>query len=237
MKKTIIMSVLVVAFFGIAGLAAYADILVVSTKGEAAFLAGSQWKPLSKGQTIAEGTKVSTGVASSIILNIDGSIVTVKPMSSIKIYKNSKDDTTRETSLGLQYGSVRAKVNKVERVKTKFNITTAVATSSVRGTEELVSFGPGKGMSIRVIEGTIAAFNSQGVSNLITGRQTFNLLTDNSRSDSVLRDVKDLAVVDLAAHGGLTEETQSGQDNGAEIGNSISHSTAHVNLPISWPAN
>jgi len=236
MKSTVIMIGLMIALFGISRFDAYANILVVSTKGEAAYLAGSQWKPLAKGQTLPEGTKVSTGVASSIVLNIDGSIVTVKSMSSIKIYKNSKDESTRETALGLQYGSVSAKVNKVEKVKTKFNITTAVATSSVRGTEELVSFGPGKGMQVKVIEGTITAFNQQGVSNQISGRLTFNLSNGEVRSESVLRDVRDLATVDLKAHGSTTEETRSGQDTTVtDLVNGLGKASTQVNLQLQWP--
>jgi len=154
---------------------AHAAILVVSTKGEAAFQNGAQWKPLVKGQTLTEGTKVSTGLNSSAVLNIDGSVVTVMPLTSIKVYKNSVNPQTRETSIGLQFGSIQTKVNKVDKVKTHFNISTAVATSSVRGTEEIVSYGPTSGMRIDVVEGTIQAHNTAGVSNSVTGRQSFTL--------------------------------------------------------------
>jgi hypothetical protein len=170
---------------------AQAAIQVVSTKGEAAFLSGTQWKPLVKGQTIAEGTKLSTGINSSAVLNIDGSLVTMKPLTSIKIYRNSVNPSTKETSLGLQYGTVQAKVDKVSKVRTKFNISTPVATSSVRGTEEIVSFGPTSGMKVEVVEGTIQAHNAQGASNAISGRQSFVLSDAGAKPAGILDGVKE----------------------------------------------
>jgi hypothetical protein len=163
---------------------AHAAILVVSTKGEAAFMTGGQWKPLAKGQTIAEGTKISTGVNSTAILNIDGSVVTVKPLTSIKIYKNSVNPQTRETSIGLQFGAIQAKIDKVAKVKTRFNITTPVATSSVRGTEEVVGHGAGDGTTVKVIEGNVEVTDNDGNSNTISGSMQYSKSND-SKSGSL----------------------------------------------------
>jgi hypothetical protein len=190
MKRSMLLSVFVLTAI-LFTVTARAAIQVVSTKGEAAFLSGTQWKPLVKGQTIAEGTKISTGINSSAVLNIDGSLVTMKPLTSIKIYRNSVNSSTKETSLGLQYGTVQAKVDKVSKVRTKFNIATPVATSSVRGTEEIVSFGPTSGMKVDVVEGAIQAHNAQGASNAISGRQSFALSDAGAKPAGVLDRVKD----------------------------------------------
>jgi hypothetical protein len=194
MKRNLCVSVFALTAILFA-VSAQAAIQVVSTKGEAAFLSGTQWKPLVKGQTIAEGTKLSTGINSSAVLNIDGSIVTMKPLTSIKIYRNSVNQSTKETSLGLQYGTVQAKVDKVSKVRTKFNITTPVATSSVRGTEEIVSFGPTSGMKVDVVEGTIQAHNTQGASNAISGRQSFALSDAGAKPAGILDQVKEGSTV------------------------------------------
>ncbi|HNX60949.1 MAG TPA: FecR domain-containing protein [Spirochaetota bacterium] len=238
MKKSFILTILVILASG-----AYvrAAVLVVSVKGEAAYQAGSQWKPLMKGQTIAEGTRVSTGVNSLAVLNIDGSMVTVKPMTSIKIYRNMADSASRETSLGLQYGAVKAKIDKTAKVRTRFNITTPVATSSVRGTEELVSYGPSKGMTVRVLEGIIGAFNREGVSNTVSGRQTFNLRSDESRSGDLLRDVKTSALVDVIAGAVTADEAaffalSAGETIDGASDAAITGTTgASVNVTIDWP--
>jgi hypothetical protein len=220
---------ILIAGFLFTAVSANAAILVVSTKGEAAYMVGSQWKPLTKGLKLAEGTKISTGVKSNAILDIDGTIMTVKPLTSIKIYKNSATADAKETSVGLQFGAVQAKVDKVARVKTKFNITTPVATSSVRGTNEVVSFGPASGMRIQVIEGVIGAANGNGVNKNVSGRMSFRQKTDQSRPDSLLADVKEGSTVEIAAGG---QDVEDGKDFTDELDNL---STSKVSITIIWP--
>ncbi|MGL4370134.1 MAG: FecR family protein, partial [Spirochaetota bacterium] len=162
MKKTafLLMSTFITASILLICGELFAAITVVSARGEASFLRDGQWKPLTKGMTLEEGTKICTGVKSIIVLNIDRHVVTISPMTSVKIYKNSSTPSTSDTSIGLQYGSVKAKVKRTAAVKTRFNITTPVATSSVRGTEEVVSYGPASGMTVQVIEGAVRAFSA-----------------------------------------------------------------------------
>jgi hypothetical protein len=120
-----------------------AAVLVVSTRGEAAYRDGAAWKPLAKGQTIKEGTMVMTGVNSQAVLNIDDNLLTVKPLTTIKVLKNSFTKSSSDNVIGLKNGSVNARVKRIGTLKTRFNIVTPVATSSVRGTDETVSHGPG----------------------------------------------------------------------------------------------
>jgi hypothetical protein len=216
---------------------AYSAILVVSAKGEASMFEGGQWKSLSKGQTLSEGAKISTGINSIVVLNIDGNVVTVKPMTSIKIYKNMANESSRETYIGLTHGAVQAKVNKLEKVKTKFNITTPVATSSVRGTEELVSYGPVEGMKIEVLEGIIDAFNRE-TQNSVTGRQVFHLLGDSARPGSVNGDTRNSWMVDIFAgnrggDGSLTDsETVEGSTDRKDTGRNSG--TSRVNVTVTF---
>lgn len=225
------------AFFLTWSVSVYSAILVVSVKGDASAFDGSQWKALTKGQTLAEGAKISTGVNSLAVLNIDGSIVTVKPLTSIKIYKSMADESKRETNIGLTRGAVQAKVNKLEKVKTKFNITTPVATSSVRGTEEIVSYGPAEGMKVEVLEGIIDAFNRETNSS-ISGRQVFRLLADSARPGSVNSDTRNLWMIDIFAggrsgDGGLTDsETVEGSSDRKYTGRNMG--TSRVGISITW---
>jgi hypothetical protein len=217
--------------------ASFAAILVVSAKGDASMFENGQWKPLAKGQTLAEGVKISTGVNSSVVLNIDGSMVTVKPMTSIKIYKNTAGGSVQQTDIGLRHGAVQAKVNKLEKVKTKFTVTTPVATSSVRGTEEIVSYGPVEGMKIQVLEGIIDAFNAD-TRNSVSGRQVFRLLGDSFRPASVNGDIRNSWMIDLFAgnrpgdgsvnDGETVEGSSDRKDTGRKPG------TSHVKISVSF---
>jgi hypothetical protein len=199
MKKYFIMILTVSLLFFVSF--AYSEITVVSTKGDAAYMSGGKWSALSKGQKLQEGAKISTGAKSSVVLKIDGTTLTINQLTTIKL--SSKDN------IGLKYGSVRAKVKQIGAVRTKFRITTPVATSSVRGTEEIVSYGPKAGMVIMVIEGSVEGSNDKGVGNRISGRNVFHLKPDNARSDSLLSNIKDGATVRIFADNVTSDEKKA----------------------------
>lgn len=218
--------------------AAWAEISVVSVKGEFAGLVGGKWTPLAAGAKLAEGTKVSTGTNSSAVIKIDDHLLTVGPVSSVKLYKNSSTASSSDTSVGVQYGTVRAKVKKLSTVKTRFNITTPVATSSVRGTEEIVSYGPASGMTVQIVEGTIYVGNDSGVSNVISGRQRFALAGANARPDAVNAFLKGTVVVTPT---GTTQgerdavDRSGGEDLVVDNGGNPVTGTSSVNVDFIWP--
>jgi hypothetical protein len=176
---------------------AHAAILVVSVKGDAAYSDGAAWKPMAKGQTLREGTRVSTGVNSQAVLNIDDNILTVKPMTMIKVYRNSISKEASENSVGLKYGSVNAKVKKLGTLKTKFNITTPIATSSVRGTEQDNSQGPGFGNTILTPIGVIGVTSPSGINMIVEGKMKFNISPDSMRPGSLLSLLNGASVVKI----------------------------------------
>ena len=90
----------------------FAEIRVLSVKGTAAYKAGNQWTPLQSGTTLAVGTKVSTGVRSMVEIKINNHLVTVQPLTIMKINESNDTANSSNTSLGLRRGSVRTKVNK-----------------------------------------------------------------------------------------------------------------------------
>ncbi len=164
----------------------FAAISVVSIQGSAAFKDKDQWKPLREKQTLAEGARISTGVRSSVVLSIDETMVTVKQMSMVRVNKNLTTQDESATNLGLKYGSVSARVSRIKKLRTVFNVSTPVATSSVRGTWEDVSYGPGSGMKITVYEGTVGAENKSGVNNLVRKGMKFQIKSGSARPGSLL---------------------------------------------------
>lgn len=79
---------------------AFSAILVVSTKGDAAYKEGGHWKPLAKGQELKEGVQISTGVNSQAVLNIDEHMLTIKPLSMIRYTKTASAKAHRKTTSG-----------------------------------------------------------------------------------------------------------------------------------------
>jgi hypothetical protein len=163
----------------------FAEITVTSVKGQAKYKTGNQWAALTQGIKLNEGSKISTGINSNVVLNINGDTITVKQMSMVKVEENSISSTESNTRLGLKRGGLNARISKLRTLKTSFKITTPVATSSVRGTEEEVFYGPGMGMIIKVIEGEILAQNHFGASNLLRGRLEYRHGSNSSKPNDV----------------------------------------------------
>ncbi|HSV95629.1 MAG TPA: FecR domain-containing protein [Spirochaetota bacterium] len=191
---------------------ANAAVLVVSARGDAAYKDGAAWRPLAKGQTIKEGTMVMTGVNSQAVLNIDDNLLTVKPLTTIKVLKNSFTKSSSDNVIGLKNGSVNARVKRIGTLKTRFNIVTPVATSSVRGTEQNTSHGPAFGTSIQVPDGSVNASNNSGVNRNVGGRSSFNLRPGNMRPDPLLGDLRNGAITPLNP-ANITGDEQTGLEN------------------------
>lgn len=224
---------------------ANAAVLVVSTRGEAAYKDGAAWKPLAKGQTIKEGTMVMTGVNSQAVLNIDDNLLTIKPLTTIKVLKNSLTKSSSDNAIGLKNGSVNARVKRIGTLKTRFNIVTPVATSSVRGTEQNTSHGPAFGTRILVPVGLVNASNDSGVNKNVGGRSSFSLRPGNQRPDSLLGDLRNGAITQLNP-ANITGDEQAGLETfGDQLVDNFDDAlglydknvggTASVKVDLIWP--
>ncbi|MBN2402333.1 MAG: FecR domain-containing protein [Spirochaetes bacterium] len=196
MKKKIILILSVIIFFIRFALTSFAEITVVSVKGQAKYKTGRQWIDLKPGLKLPEGVKISTGVKSGAVLNVNGSSVTISQMSMLKIEENNLSRTESNTTIGLKRGGLRARVSRVKTLKTSFKISTPIATSSVRGTEQEVFYGPGTGMLIKVLEGEILGENMNGLRRFLRGKLTFRQDNGKPSPDNIA--------------GGLIDETKGG---------------------------
>jgi hypothetical protein len=190
MKKKHITAVILFAalFFAVS---AFAEIRVVSVKGTASYKAGGQWVPLQAGTALAVGTKVSTGVRSNAVIKINNHTVTVQPLTIMKINESVEDGKSSTTRLGLRRGSVRTKVARDERIKTVFKVSTPVATSSVRGTEQIVVYSPTFGMRIFVIDGTVTGQGANGAEKFISGDLNFWQKLNTGNSENIMNGMDD----------------------------------------------
>ena len=211
----------------------YADITVLKIEGSAAYKDGHKWVPLKVNQKLPEGTKISTGANSfvDIKLNSKNHTIRVEPYSMIQIF-SKETQTNTNTNIGLKRGSINAKVPRNENVKTEFKVTSPVATSSVRGTEENISYGPDTGMVVEVVSGEVEGKNNSGRTQLITGRQKFVQPDSSGKPNHILQDVRDSSVVQVSSLGLTPEEKESmmyideltgSPDSGKSVLNNQSH--------------
>lgn len=179
MKKILLLSCIIL----FAASAGFAEIKVASVKGTAAFNKGTSWKELKAGMVLAEGTKISTGVRSEVVLSLSNSTVKIRPLSMMKIYEDKKTASDSSTLIALKRGGLRAEVNRMKTVKTVFRVATPVATSAVRGTIEDIASGP-YGTSFSAPEGNFDVQDASGKTQNVSG--SLSLKAEGNERVSVL---------------------------------------------------
>jgi len=208
MKQRILISLAAILFIFSSDL--LAKIQVISVTGKVAYKNGKIWVPLRRNQVLPEGVKISSGTNSyaKIRLNQHNHTIDIKPMSFIKIFSKESNSSTN-THIGLKRGKIRASIVKNQRVKTVFKISTPVATSSVRGTVQEVSYGPDNGMEIRVIEGIIEGMNRNGRGSLIKGKLVFRQRLRLGLFDDIFLDLKDFSIITFDTNGITQNEIEN----------------------------
>jgi len=207
------------AFFLFITTLLYAEMTVIKVEGSAAYKDGNTWQLIKVNQKLPEGIKISTGANSyvDIKLNSKNHTMQVKPYSMVQVFSN-ETITEANTNVGLKRGSINAKVPRDANVKTVFKVTSPVATSSVRGTEENISYGPDTGMVVEVLSGEVEAKNNSGRSNLLTGRQKFVQAGQSGQPNHIMKDIRDVSIVQVSAHGLTPEEKTSMLYNDEQTG-------------------
>ena len=108
------------------------------------------WVSAVQGQTIAKGTMVSTGFKSYAIIRAGNSVINVRPLTRLSLEEISQQNQAETINVALRAGRVRTELNPPAGTRSSMNLTTPVATASVRGTVfEMVVF------ALWVIEGSI----------------------------------------------------------------------------------
>ncbi|HPS87775.1 MAG TPA: FecR family protein [Spirochaetota bacterium] len=238
--KISIASILIMFFTA----ALHAEISVLKVEGSAAYKEGNKWIPLRTGQKLAEGVKISTGANSyaDIKLNSQNHTIRIKPFTMIQVFsKETKTDTN--THIGLKRGGIMAKVPREGNVKTIFKVSSPIATSSVRGTEENISYGPDTGMIIEVVKGVVEGTNTLGRSNTLSARQKFIQMYSKAEALNILNDVKNASIIQVYGNGLTADEIvtmlysddQTGSPGGdiSILDNQVQN--ADINLKIIWP--
>ena len=169
MKKMLSLAVVTVILLLTGAGAVFADATVISVKGTAACSMGEKWVPLEVGSKIKDGSKISTGVKSTVVLKLANSTVTVQPLSMMKIYEDRIAQDSSDTRIALRRGALKAEVSRMHEVKTVFKVATPVATSSVRGTIQSVAASP-YGTAFAASDGSIFVESKKGDVRTISGR-------------------------------------------------------------------
>ncbi len=116
--------------------------------------AGGDWQPVSLNMVVDQGSAVSTGFNSRLVLQIGLTQLSVKPLTRLLLQELVKRETTNVTGLDLKVGKVNANVKSAAGERSEFTLKGPASTAAVRGTEFDYD-----GYALQVTEGVVQFFN------------------------------------------------------------------------------
>ena len=108
---------------------------VISFTGKAEYQTAQGWEPITVGAQLEQGTVISTGFKSSVVLAIGDSRFTVAALSRIAIDKLVEDNNSYDTEMKLSAGKLQMDVKAKPGKSTAFTVrsqTVHSATSPAR---------------------------------------------------------------------------------------------------------
>lgn len=130
--KTILISSLLI--FGAVNVFA-ADATVSFVKGKVEVLKGNEWIALKQGDELKKSDIVNTGFQSEAKIKLFDSVMYLGPVTRISLEELSTNQNQDKVNVYLKTGNVRSQVNHTESKRVNYQVRTAIAVASVRGTE------------------------------------------------------------------------------------------------------
>ena len=114
--------------------------------------AGGPWLAAAPEMKLAAGDQIHTGFKATATVHFaDGTDVTVKPMTMIKLEREQQQGNLVSTKLLLRLGDIQAKVHDSATLSSDFQVQTATCTASVRGTRiDSLAYHPALGTTVRM---------------------------------------------------------------------------------------
>ena len=132
MRKTCLVLIFILA--GISIFAQQAVIRELAGTVEIKRPGSDVWEPARQGQIVEVESMISTSFRSTVVIALENSVLTVRPLSRLSIIEISRQYDAERVELNLQNGRVKADITPQTGVRTEFMVRSSSATSSVRGT-------------------------------------------------------------------------------------------------------
>ena len=147
--KTLLLAAVFV-FLGANAFAADATVTFVSGKVEVQ--RGGKWVALQKGDTVAKSETISTGFQSEAKIKILDSVMYLGPVTRITLEELSSTGQKDNVNVYLKTGTTRSQVRHTDNKRINYQVHTAVAVASCRGTEWIID----DSNCVSCLEGTVA---------------------------------------------------------------------------------
>ena len=243
-------TLLLAAVFVISGTGVFAaDATVTFVSGKVEVQRDGKWIALQKGDTVAKSETISTGFQSEAKIKILDSVMYLGPVKRITLEELSSTSQNDNVNVYLKTGTARSQVKHIDNKRVNYQVHTAVAVASCRGTGWIMD----DSNNVDVIENIVAVgtyselSDNEGV--LVSANQSVTV-SDNSTVSAPVSDVEKEANEVLntvtttsnkeseggAGLGGGTVNFPNG-DSDAGAGTGTTNSTASVIVLIELPAD
>ena len=130
-----IKALLIAAVFTAFSASAFAaDATVTFVSGKVEVQRGGKWVALKKGDTVSKSETISTGFQSEAKIKILESVMYLGPVTRITLEELSSTDKKDNVNVYLKTGTARSQVKHVDNKRVNYQVHTAVAVASCRGT-------------------------------------------------------------------------------------------------------
>ena len=129
-----------------------ADATVTFVSGKVEVQRGDKWVPLQKGDSLSKSDTVSTGFQSEAKIKIMDTVMYLGPVTRITLEELSTKGNTDNVNVYLKTGAARSQVKHVDNKRVNYQVHTAVAVASCRGTDWVID----SNNKVLCIEGMIA---------------------------------------------------------------------------------
>lgn len=146
-------ALLIAAVFAVLGTSAFAaDATVTFVSGKVEVQRNGKWVALQKGDTVAKSETISTGFQSEVKLKIMESVMYLGPVTRITLEELSSTGQKDNVNVYLKTGTARSQVKHVDNKRVNYQVHTAVAVASCRGTEWIID----DSNNVSCLEGIVA---------------------------------------------------------------------------------
>ena len=132
MKRFLLITAVFVAF---AASVFAADATVTFVSGKVEVQRGGKWVALQKGDTVSKSETISTGFQSEAKIKLMESVLYLGPVTRVTLEELSTVDQTDNVNVYLKTGTTRSQVRHVDNKRVNYQVHTAVAVASCRGTD------------------------------------------------------------------------------------------------------
>ena len=130
---------LVAAAFMIFGASAFAaEATVTFVSGKVEVQRGGKWIALNKGDTVSKSETISTGFQSEAKIKMMDSVMYLGPVTRVTLEELSTTGQQDNVNVFLKTGAARSQVRHVENKRVNYQVHTAVAVASCRGTDWII---------------------------------------------------------------------------------------------------